>query len=531
MLKPLHSVSTGQAAPAARPALLNAIDRAIAWAWPQAGVRRLQARTVLAHYEAARPSPHRKLRRDGGAPNTLVEQSAVTLRDTVRYLARNHDLVVGALNVLVNNTIGPQGIGIEPQPRRADGTIHDEYARALKEAWRDWTRRPEVTWTLDWAQCQRMLALGLYRDGEAFAQHLQGRMPTLDHGTRVPYSLELFEPDLVPMSLDDGDRIRQGIERSAWGRPLAYYVYKGHPQELGLAALRADSSVKRVPADRIMHLAHRERLHQLRGITRFASVITRVEDLKDYEESERIAAKVAAMLTAYVKRSAPVDVGYEPQLDDQGQPVPRQISMAPGTIVDTLVAGEEIGLIDTKRPNPNLVAWRAGQLRMFAAGIGATASSVSRNYDGTFSAQRQELVEGFVAYASLTDYFAGQCCRPVWEAFVRTADLAGIVPIPRDVVPGTEDDCLYIAPAMPWIDPAKEITAWTLAIEAGLASEYEGIRARGHNPHDVLQQIAAYRKAAKEQGLTFSTFASNNNNNNASSNTPPTDSPPESEEE
>lgn len=53
----------------------------------------------------------------------------------------------------------------------------------------------------------------------------------------------------------------------------------------------------------MLHLATIDRLHQYRGMSELSSVITRLEDLKDFEESERIAAKVAASLTAYVKRN------------------------------------------------------------------------------------------------------------------------------------------------------------------------------------------------------------------------------------
>jgi len=187
-------------------ARLNAVDRLLAWIDPQRGLNRLRSRTLLAHYEAARPSPQRKFRRDGGSPNQLVQKGAVPLRNQMRYLDRNHDLVVGSLDVLVNNTVGAQGIGVEFQPRTLSGEIHAEYAAALSSAWRDWQRRPEVRWQHSYAGCQRLLARSLYRDGEAFAQLLIGLVPGLDHGTRVPFSLELLEADMVPMDYSDAAR-------------------------------------------------------------------------------------------------------------------------------------------------------------------------------------------------------------------------------------------------------------------------------------------------------------------------------------
>jgi lambda family phage portal protein len=195
--------------------------------------------------------------------------------------------------------------------------------------------------------------------------------------------------------------------------------------------------------------------------------------------------------------------------------------MQPGMIFDSLTVGEEVGMIDSNRPNPNLIAWRAGQLRAFCAGIGASYSSVSRDYDGSYSAQRQELVEQWVHYAVLTDEFVGMFVQPSWETFVQVAHLSGVVPIPADVMPGTEDDALFIGQSMPWIDPMKEANAWEKLVQAGFASEVEVIRRRGGNPRDVLEQVDAFRKDAAERALVFSSNAATLANASAAANPQP----------
>lgn len=485
---------------------LNLVDRLVAYFSPENGMRRAQMRTVLAHYEAAKPSKQRKNRRDTLSPDQLVLSGASTLRAHARHLERNHDISRGALRTLVNNIIGPNGIGIEPQPRRADGTIHEDYAKALREAWRDWQKTPEVSHQHTWARVQRLMARSWLRDGECFAQQLMGPVAKLDHGTLVPYSLELFEADMVPLDYQDGDRISQGIERNGWGRPVGYWVYRKNPLEAGLVSL--GSNLRRISADRMLHVAAIDRIGQLRGVSEFASIITRLEDIKDYEESERIAAKIAAALTAYVKRGNPDS--YTEQLDEQGNPLPRDLRIQPGMIIDGLAVGEEIGLIDTKRPNPNVAIFRQGQLRAAAAGWGASYSSISRDYNGTYSAQRQELVEQWVHYAVLTDEFTGMFVQPVWEAFVATAHLSGTVPIPSDVVPASADDALFVGQSMPWIDPLKEANASEALTRAGFASEVEMIRKRGGNPRDVLEQIDSWRRQTADKGLVFTSDAASN---------------------
>ncbi|MDD3675901.1 phage portal protein [Thauera propionica] len=480
---------------------MNALDRLISYFSPHAALRRRAARSVLAQYEAGEPSRMRKFYRERGSQNEMVQRGAVAIRAQARHLARNHDLARGALRTLVNNVVGAKGIGIEPQPRRNDGSIHAEYAAALMDAYREWCRYPEVTHRLPWSRLQRAMARAWLRDGEVFGQMISGVRPDLDHGTRVPFSLEAFEADLVPMDLSDTRRnIVQGVERNQWGKPLAIHVLKTDAASIGLPTT---ADTKRIPWERALHLATLDHIGQIRGVSEFASVITRLEDIKDYEESERVAAKIAAMLTAYVKRGLPEM--YDPE--SGAKPGERQISFTPGMIIDDLAIGEEIGLIDSKRPNPNLVTFRQGQLRAIAAGLGGSYSSISRDYNGTYSSQRQELVEQWIHYAVLCDEFTGEIVQPVWEQFVLAAHLSGVVRMPADLKPGSADDALFVAQAMPWIDPLKEALASKELVRSGFASETEVIRARGKNPSDVMEQIKTWRDKAEADGLVFESDA------------------------
>lgn len=491
---------------------MNLVDALVSYFAPNAALKRRLARNALAYYEAAKPSRLRKFHNDLTGPNWQTQQGAMPIRAQARHLVQNHDIARGALRTLVNNVVGPKGIGIEPQPRKADGTIHRKYADDLLHAFNEWAQAPEVTRQHHWQGVQRLMVQSWIRDGEAFVQQVTGKALSLAHASRVPLSLALLEADRIPYYYTDTEKhILQGIERDSWGKPVAYWTYLKNPddmQYLSMPVITLPTNLKRVPASQMLHVATIDRIGQARGVSEFASVITRLEDIKDYEESERVAAKIAAMLTAYVKRGNPQE--FDPSqlpTDEYGNRQPRDLALQPGMIIDSLVEGEEIGLIDSKRPNPNLITFRQGQLRAVAAGIGASYSSISRDYNGTFSAQRQELVEQWVHYAVLTDEFVGDFIQPVWKTFVETADLAGIVPVPRGIKPGTEADAAYVGQSMPWIDPVKEANAWLLLTQAGFASEPEVIRKRGVNPQDVLDQTTEFRRQAKERDLIFSSNA------------------------
>lgn len=479
---------------------MNVLDRIIAAFAPVAAVKRAQSRMVLASYEAAQSSRLRKFSRNKASGNALAKAYAGPLRDQARNLDRNHDIARGILTTLVNNTVGPNGITVEPQPiRMADGRIHDELARILTRLWADWCKRPEVTFQMNFAKAQRMACRAWLRDGEIFAQRIRGPVAGLDHRTKVPYSLELLESDMVPHDVEDGARVQQGIELNTWGQAVSYRVYKVHPGDSFLWQQRA--ALKTIKAVDMLHAKRTDRVGQLRGVSEFASVITRLEDIKDYEESERIAAKIAASMAAYIKKGTP-DL-YAQDTDSEGNTVAREMRFAPGMVFDDLLPGEDIGMIDTNRPNTNLQYHRDGQLRAASAGVGVSYSSASRNYNGTYSAQRQELVEQWVHYQVLAEEFTAQFVHPIYEDFIAMARASGLLPrtMLEQIEPGTLDAALFIGQQMPWIDPAKEAEAFEKMEANFYMSAPEIIRRRGGNPQSVIDQEAAWHQRLDDAGL------------------------------
>lgn len=468
---------------------------------PSSAADRARARDVLAYHEAVKTTRQRRARTKDGRGDAVVAMSAAKLRTYARDMERNHDISRGALNKLVQNIVGANGITIEPQPRTKDGDIHEDFARETLALWRDWCKRPEVTWQHDWPAAQRLLCRAWVRDGDTFAQRLTGNIGALNHGTRVPYSLELIESDSVPLEYyDEKAGIVQGIERNAWGRPVAMWLYKTDPAKL--FSLTTSADLKRVTADRMLHVKLVDRMLQARGLSIFAAVLTRLDDVKDYEESERIAAKVAASMAAYIKKGSPDN--YTQKLADDGtEAEPRNMKFRPGMVFDDLMPGEEIGMIDTNRPNTNLEAFRQGQLRAVAAGLDISYSSLSRDYNGTYSAQRQELIEQWGAYGVLQAEFGSRAVQPVYEDFLSAAILSGQLKLPADLDPLSLDDAILVGPQMPWIDPLKEMQANKGLERAGYKSAQQTIRERGGNPNDVMEQIRIWRKKANDADLVF----------------------------
>lgn len=305
----------------------------------------------------------------------------------------------------------------------------------------------------------------------------------------VPFWLEALEPDYIPLEkTDNSSNLVQGIYFNEWRRPVKYLVCQSWPGA-GAAAV----AVKEVTAENMLHLRFTRRLNQARGASLLAPVIIRLMDLKEYEDSERIAARIAASLGMFIKKQ---DVGTDGYVAPEKR---KETQIQPGMLFDGLNPGEDIGMIKSDRPNAGLESFRMGQLRAVAAGLRGSFSSIARNYDGTYSAQRQELVEAQEGYSILQDSFIAAFTRPLYRRWLAAAVASGAIEVPAGTDMSSLFNAVYSGPVMPWIDPLKEANAWRVLIRGGAATEGDWVRARGGAPADVKRR----RKAETDENRSW----------------------------
>ncbi len=462
------------------------------WALKRATARaKLQA--IKALYEASRPSRTHPLRGNNLSANSVMGRTDGTLRGIARWLDENHDVAISLFSDLVRWSVGT-GLTIEPMVKTTGGDPATDLNRELKAAYADWSIRPEVSQTMSMGDAERLIARSEYRDGEMFVHHVNS--PRFPYPTDIPYALELLEADYCPFDLtaparQGKPRIVQGIGVDEWGRPVEYNLWRQHPGDSGyrLASSLTPSGLKSLRADTVSHVRFTRRLGQLRGVPIIHGVIRRLEDIKDIEDSERVAARVDSDLTLLLRNMPGIGtVNADSDADTGGRPV-RELEMASGMMV-TLAEGEDAEMHTPSRPNAKLDAFLQRQDRMVAKGSNARYSSVSGDYNGTYSAQRQELVEGFMGYEELRAQLVSQFYIPMWRRFVQAAVLARGMSL-RGIERRTLFHADYRGPAMPWIDPAKELDYRVGMVDNRLASRPQMIRDTGGDPDVVDAQIAA----------------------------------------
>ena len=135
--QPAASSPIERATLAAAPSLLDRAILAVSPGWAASRAHsRLRVAAYGNAYEAVNHSRLRKHQKDFGSGNTTAGLAHKQLRDLARNLDRNHDISRGVLNTLVRNVVGPEGIGVQPQPRDASGLTQRAVTSELNAIWR-----------------------------------------------------------------------------------------------------------------------------------------------------------------------------------------------------------------------------------------------------------------------------------------------------------------------------------------------------------------------------------------------------------
>jgi lambda family phage portal protein len=130
------------------------------------------------------------------------------------------------------------------------------------------------------------------------------------------------------------------------------------------------------------------------------------------------------------------------------------------------------------------------QDREIAAGAGLTYEALTGDMaQATYSSARVSALD-FRRRAEMLHrtVIEAQFLRPLWRRWQEVRALAG------DFAPSDLPARLtvkFVAPGWPWVDPLKEVNADAAAVAAGFKSRQEVIAARGRDPDEVAEELAA----------------------------------------
>ena len=425
--------------------------------------------------------------------NTLIQAAGADMTARARYLIRNNGYAANAVESWAGNAVGT---GIKPSSGIADAVLKDRVQRL----WLRWTDESDAEGLTDFYGQQRRAARELFIAGEVFFR-IRPRRP--EDGLSVPLQLQMLPAEMLPLNhnqvLDNGHRIRQGIEFDRIGRRVAYHFLRRHPGDITDPGLAGETV--RVPAESVLHIVDPVDAGQLRGVSRFSPALVKLFLLDQYDDAELDRKKVAAMFVGFVRRpERDFDNGNE--TDDRGEPL---LPLEPGQL-QILDDGEDITFSTPADVGGNYESFQYRTLLQVAAALGLpyanlSADMLKANYSNTRAAllEFRRRIEAFQH-----SVLVFQLCRAVWARWMDTAVLSGQLDLP-DYEQRRADylDCSWLPPRWDWVDPLKDIRAEINAIEAGLKSRTQAIAERGFDAAMVDAEIAADHRREDSLGLRF----------------------------
>ena len=425
--------------------------------------------------------------------NTLIQASGADMTARARYLIRNNGYAANAVESWAGNAVGT---GIKPSSGIADAVLKDRVQRL----WLRWTDESDAEGLTDFYGQQRRAARELFIAGEVFFR-IRPRRP--EDGLSVPLQLQMLPAEMLPLNhnqlLENGHRIRQGIEFDRMGRRVAYHFLRRHPGDITDPGLAGETV--RVPAESVLHIVDPVDAGQLRGVSRFSPALVKLFLLDQYDDAELDRKKVAAMFVGFVRRPER-ELDNAADRDDQGEPL---LPLEPGQL-QMLDDGEDITFSAPADVGGNYESFQYRTLLQVAAALGLpyanlTADMLKANYSNTRAAllEFRRRIESF--QHSVIVY---QMCRAVWARWMDVAVLSGQLALP-DYEQRRADylDCNWLPPRWDWVDPLKDIRAETLAIQSGFKSRTQAIGERGFDATMVDAEIASDRDREARLGLAF----------------------------
>ena len=425
--------------------------------------------------------------------NTLIQAAGADMTARARHLIRNNGYAANAVESWAGNAVGT---GIKPSSGITDAVLKDRVQRL----WLRWTDESDAEGLTDFYGQQRRAARELFIAGEVFFR-IRPRRP--EDGLSVPLQLQMLPAEMLPLNhnqaLDNGHRIRQGIEFDRIGRRVAYHFLRRHPGDITDPGLAGETV--RVPAESVLHIVDPFDAGQLRGVSRFSPALVKLFLLDQYDDAELDRKKVAAMFVGFVRRPER-ELDNTADRDDQGEPL---LPLEPGQL-QMLDDGEDITFSTPADVGGNYESFQYRTLLQVAAALGLpyanlTADMLKANYSNTRAAllEFRRRIESF--QHSVIVY---QMCRAVWARWMDMAVVSGQLALP-DYEQRRADylDCNWLPPRWDWVDPLKDIRAETLAIQSGFKSRTQAIGERGFDAAMVDAEIASDRDREARLGLAF----------------------------
>ena len=492
------------------------IDSMVSAVNPLAGVRRMQARRLMRSYQGAEPSRisnNRNVKNNPADQELLGPFGADRLRAWGRDLARNNAYAWGVIDTIVSSVVGC-GIKAQSTFETKEGEDVEPVNDERDRIWAEWAETCDINGQLTLDEIQALAQREIVEAGEVLIHVIRLKPDQTEYRgiyRPVPLALEVIEADRlaadkdtyqVGINRDDGHKIVRGVELDDLGKPIAYWIYKDHPN----APYAVSRTPERIPANEIIHLFRQDRIGQTRGVSWFAPALSWIRDLGTYVDNELAASAVASCFTMAIKTDTPIGSLADPDGQDAFDSSGNRIDALEPGMVMRLAPGESVEGINPGRPNTGAKEWITLILRGIAVGTGLSYETVARDYSQTsYSSSRTSQLEDRRRFRCWQQYLIRHLLQPTWDAFCDQAALSQLPSFPSaaDLLDNRRVACPveWQTPEWEWVDPQSEQSAAEMALNSYTDTYQNVLGSKGRSFRSVFYQRAKEDRMRKKLGL------------------------------
>ncbi len=431
------------------------------------------------------------------------------LRARSRDMCRNNEYAKKFLRMVRTNVVGPHGFTLQLQVLNSDGSADKLANDAIEAAFKKWGRKGicEVSGQYSFADVQRVLIGAAARDGEFLVRKVRGEAA----GNVFGFALQILDIDRLDTRLNiapAGNRnaVVMGVEMDAYRRPVAYWIFKSHPNGFHGSARERE----RVPASDIIHAFLPDELEQPRGIPWMHAAMRRLHDLGGYREAAIIAARIGAAQMGVITSPEGTADAIKDGEDAEGVP---EIEAEPGTF-PVLPEGYDMTPFNPTYPHQQYEMFNKACLRGIGSGFGVSYHGLANDLEGvSFSSIRSGVLEERDEWMVLQNWFDSSLMAPVTDAMLEMSILSGaVIQAGGSALPVAKLDKFLVyswqGRRWPWVDPKKDMEASLLAINNGLSSPQRVAAAMGMDIEDVLNELKKFQEMLETKGVVLGTDTS-----------------------
>ncbi|MBT9168756.1 MAG: hypothetical protein DDT19_02104 [Syntrophomonadaceae bacterium] len=415
------------------------------------------------------------------------------LRARCRELERNNDYARKFLKLCVVNVVGPSGITMQNKARDANGVLDTLANTKIEEAWSEWGKKEncDIAKELSWVDMQRLFVETVARDGEVIVRKIPA-------DNKFKFSLQLLEADHLDENynqyLNNGNRIRMGIEFDKWQRRVAYHLFVKHPGDYG-DYMRVGNKYERIPADEIIHCYIKERPSQTRGVPWMHSAMTRLNMLGAYEEAELVASRIGASKMGFYE--TPTGTEYIGEDIDSGNLIKE---VEPG-VFEQLPRGVTVKTFDPQHPPGNFQTFMKTVLRGIASGLLVSYNSLASDLEATsYSSIRAGSLEERDMWRVLQNWMVNNFCNEVFSSWLKMALLTQTITLPSGKFDKFNVPKWQVR-GWQWVDPLKDVKSNIEAIQFGLKTRQMIAGEQGYDIEDIFEQLLQEKQLMEKMGL------------------------------